>query len=144
LQIKTKIISCHTADLKPVKQEVNSTVILSPFVFSAQYSDTLYKTKECDTQHNYTRHNNKNGAHSIYDTQHNKKNGALNRMTLSITITNATLSIVTLSITRKTRYLADTQHNKITANTVMERKAGWLLKKTLFEKLYTRHIYKSH
>jgi hypothetical protein len=28
LQIKTKIVSCHTADYKPVKQEVNSTVIL--------------------------------------------------------------------------------------------------------------------
>jgi hypothetical protein len=34
LQIKTKIVSCHTADFKPVKQEVNSTVILPPLVFS--------------------------------------------------------------------------------------------------------------
>jgi hypothetical protein len=33
LQIKTKIDSCHTADSKPVKQEVNSTVILPPLVF---------------------------------------------------------------------------------------------------------------
>jgi hypothetical protein len=33
LQIKTKIISCHTADSKPVKQEVNGTVILPPLVF---------------------------------------------------------------------------------------------------------------
>jgi hypothetical protein len=33
LQIKTKIVSSHTADSKPVKQEVNSTVILSPLVF---------------------------------------------------------------------------------------------------------------
>jgi hypothetical protein len=33
LQIKTKIVSCHTADSKPVKQEVNSTVILPPLVF---------------------------------------------------------------------------------------------------------------
>jgi hypothetical protein len=36
LQIKTKIVSCHTADSKPVKQEeqeVNSTVILPPSVF---------------------------------------------------------------------------------------------------------------
>jgi hypothetical protein len=32
-QIKTKIDSCHTADSKPVKQEVNSTVILPPLVF---------------------------------------------------------------------------------------------------------------
>jgi hypothetical protein len=31
LQIKTKIVSCHRADSKPVKQEVNCTVILSPF-----------------------------------------------------------------------------------------------------------------
>ena len=38
LQIKTKIVSCHTADTKPVKQEVNGTVILPPLVFPA-YSD---------------------------------------------------------------------------------------------------------
>ncbi len=36
LQIKRKIVSCHTADSKPVKQEVNSTVILPPLVFPAQ------------------------------------------------------------------------------------------------------------
>jgi hypothetical protein len=29
-QIKIRIVSCHTADSKPVKQEVNGTVILSP------------------------------------------------------------------------------------------------------------------
>jgi hypothetical protein len=33
LQIKTKIVSCHKADSKPVKQEVNSPVILPPLVF---------------------------------------------------------------------------------------------------------------
>jgi hypothetical protein len=33
LQIKTKIVSIHTADSKPVKQEVNGTVILPPLVF---------------------------------------------------------------------------------------------------------------
>jgi hypothetical protein len=33
LQIKTKIVSCHTAYSKPVKQEVNRTVILPPLVF---------------------------------------------------------------------------------------------------------------
>ena len=33
LQIKTRIVSCHTADSKPAKQEVNSTVILPPSVF---------------------------------------------------------------------------------------------------------------
>jgi hypothetical protein len=33
LQIKTKIVSFHTTDSKPVKQEVNGTVILPPLVF---------------------------------------------------------------------------------------------------------------
>jgi hypothetical protein len=33
LQIKTKIVSSHTADSKPVKQEVNSTVMLPPLAF---------------------------------------------------------------------------------------------------------------
>jgi hypothetical protein len=33
LQIKTKIVSSHAADSKPVKQQVNSTVILPPLVF---------------------------------------------------------------------------------------------------------------
>jgi hypothetical protein len=33
LQIKTKIVGSHTAYSKPVKQEVNSTVILPPLVF---------------------------------------------------------------------------------------------------------------
>ncbi len=32
LQIKTKIISCQTTDSKPVKQEVNGTVILPSLV----------------------------------------------------------------------------------------------------------------
>jgi hypothetical protein len=32
MQIKTKNVSCHTADSKPVKQEVNCTVILPPLV----------------------------------------------------------------------------------------------------------------
>ncbi len=35
LQIKTKIVSCHTVNSKPVKQEVNGTVILPPLVFPA-------------------------------------------------------------------------------------------------------------
>ncbi len=30
---QTKIVSCHTADAIPVKQEVNGTVILPPLVF---------------------------------------------------------------------------------------------------------------
>jgi hypothetical protein len=33
LQIKTKIVSCHTADSTQVKQEVNGTEILHPLVF---------------------------------------------------------------------------------------------------------------
>jgi hypothetical protein len=33
LQIKTKIVSWHTADSKPVRQEVNGTVIHPPLVF---------------------------------------------------------------------------------------------------------------
>ena len=33
MQINTKIASCHTADSKPVKQEVNGTVLLPPLVF---------------------------------------------------------------------------------------------------------------
>ncbi len=35
LQIKTKIVICHAADSKPVKQEVNGTVILPPLLFPA-------------------------------------------------------------------------------------------------------------
>jgi hypothetical protein len=35
LVLKTKIVSCHTANSKPVKQEVNGTVILPPLVFPA-------------------------------------------------------------------------------------------------------------
>jgi hypothetical protein len=33
LLIKSKTVSCHTADSKPVKEEVNGTVILPPLVF---------------------------------------------------------------------------------------------------------------
>ncbi len=36
MHIKTKIVCCHTADSKPVQQEVNSTVILPPLVFPGQ------------------------------------------------------------------------------------------------------------
>ncbi len=35
MQIKTKIVSCPTADSKPVRQEVNGTLILPPLVFPA-------------------------------------------------------------------------------------------------------------
>ncbi len=33
LQIKTKLVSCHTADSKPVNQEFSGTVICPPLVF---------------------------------------------------------------------------------------------------------------
>jgi hypothetical protein len=33
LQIKTKIVECHTTDSKPVKQEVNGRGILPPLAF---------------------------------------------------------------------------------------------------------------
>jgi hypothetical protein len=39
LKIKTKIFCCHTADSKPVKQEVNSTVILPPLLFPVATND---------------------------------------------------------------------------------------------------------
>ena len=42
LQIKIKIVSSHTADPKPVKQEVNGTVILPPLVFPAQTNNIAY------------------------------------------------------------------------------------------------------
>jgi len=35
LQIKTKIVSCHITDSKPVKQEVNGRGILPPLVYPA-------------------------------------------------------------------------------------------------------------
>jgi hypothetical protein len=35
LQIKTKVVGCHTTGSKPVKREVNGTVILPPLVFPA-------------------------------------------------------------------------------------------------------------
>jgi hypothetical protein len=41
LQTKTKIVSCHTADSKPVKLEVNGTVILPPSVFPEETNATL-------------------------------------------------------------------------------------------------------
>ncbi len=39
LQIKTKIVNCHRADSKQVKQEVNGTVILPPLVFPGSIID---------------------------------------------------------------------------------------------------------
>jgi hypothetical protein len=42
--MKTKIVSCQTADSKPVKQEVNGTVILPPLVFPGAALDTATNT----------------------------------------------------------------------------------------------------
>jgi len=41
LQINTKIVSCHTADSKPVKQEVNGTGILPPLVFPGGAQESI-------------------------------------------------------------------------------------------------------
>ncbi len=40
--MKTKIVSCHTADSKPAKQEVNDTVILPPLVFPGLCYKTFF------------------------------------------------------------------------------------------------------
>jgi hypothetical protein len=42
LQIKTKIVSCLTTNSKPVKQEVNGTVILPPLVFPGERLREMY------------------------------------------------------------------------------------------------------
>ncbi len=42
LQIKTKIVSCHTADSTPDKQEVNRTMILPPLVFPSSLLSFVY------------------------------------------------------------------------------------------------------
>ncbi len=49
LQIKTKIVSSHTADSKPVKQEVNCTVILPPLVFPARIGEVVVRQRTLST-----------------------------------------------------------------------------------------------
>jgi len=49
LQMKTKIVSCHTADSKPVKQEVNSTMIRPYLVFPCRGIAENFKTLPVDT-----------------------------------------------------------------------------------------------
>ncbi len=78
------MVSCHTADSKPVKQEVNGTVILSPVVFPGLTFFVIFRPVQAvagfkplnfvdcstlqlmfgryDSQYNDTKHN---------DTQHN-------------------------------------------------------------------------
>jgi len=46
LQIKTKIVSCHAAVSKPVKQEVNGTVILPPLIFPGKTNKLYYFYRE--------------------------------------------------------------------------------------------------
>jgi hypothetical protein len=57
LKIKTKTVSCHTADSKPVKQEVNGTVILPPLVFPGEdikFSKLAKLAKELSKKSNKT------------------------------------------------------------------------------------------
>jgi hypothetical protein len=46
MKIKTKIVSCHTAGSKPVKQEVTGTLILPPLVFPV-FSDQSVVAQFC-------------------------------------------------------------------------------------------------
>jgi hypothetical protein len=48
IDVKTKIVSRHTAYSKPVKQEVNGTMILPPLVFPA-FVLALTNLGECNT-----------------------------------------------------------------------------------------------
>ncbi len=47
MQIRTKIVSRHTADSKPVKQEVNGTVILPPLVFPGSIAHKALSVPSC-------------------------------------------------------------------------------------------------
>jgi hypothetical protein len=49
LQIKTKIVSWHTADSKRVKQEVNGKVILPYLVFPGLSLEIIIKRADCQT-----------------------------------------------------------------------------------------------
>jgi hypothetical protein len=51
LKINKKIVSSHTTDSKPVKQEVNGTVILPPLVFPGftHKYQLQVKVRESDT-----------------------------------------------------------------------------------------------
>ncbi len=60
LQIKTKIVSWHTANSKPVKQEVNGTVILPPSVFPGYPKGTFTRRiSESDFALSLPAHKNK-------------------------------------------------------------------------------------
>jgi hypothetical protein len=63
LQIKTKIVSCHTANSKPVKQEVSGTVILPPLVLPALALLLVL----CQCKHGLTRQYQKHLVMGKYD-----------------------------------------------------------------------------
>ncbi len=70
LHIKTTIVSCHTTDSKPVKQEVNSTVILPLLLLPAYWGLVLatghwkeYKTQNKNFTHNDNSCNNNYQLH---------------------------------------------------------------------------------
>jgi hypothetical protein len=52
LQVKTKFVSSHIDDSKPVRQEVNGTVILPPLIFHgyAIYAIFVLRTLESISQ----------------------------------------------------------------------------------------------
>ncbi len=54
-----KVVSCHTADSKPVKQEVNSTVILPTLVFSGETNIRNPFEKQLKIWHVSISHKNK-------------------------------------------------------------------------------------
>jgi hypothetical protein len=94
--MKTKIVSCNTADSKPVKQEVNGTVTFPPLEFPGQsYSGTCLKfcRMRLETSNKHYIKLKKSVTLLVWP----KGDGAttLSIMTLSIT----TLSLTTLSIT---------------------------------------------
>ncbi len=49
MEIEIKNVSCHSADSKPVKQEVNGTVILPPLVFP-EYTNLTGTTNPFDSK----------------------------------------------------------------------------------------------
>jgi hypothetical protein len=85
LQIKTKIVSCHTADSKPVKQEVNSTVILPPLVFPAYGRTKSSQNTACEHAHS--------GYWSLYDAT------TLRTTTINDTLSNQ-LSLIMLNVNK--------------------------------------------
>jgi hypothetical protein len=76
LQIKTKIVSCHTADSKPVEEEVNSTVTLPPLVFPVQSIVMQRGAKHKDVMHSAFM--NSVTVHSVVETSVVKHSAFMN------------------------------------------------------------------